>query len=117
MNSRQRRVVIMFCWKCGREVPDDVNYCASCGAAVNTTREEYTVASNDLITRVKELIHEGNVTRIIVQNESGETLLEIPATVGVIGAIVAPWMAALGVIAALATRCKIIVIKKETSSK
>jgi hypothetical protein len=90
-----------------------VNYCSSCGAELNTTREEYSVAGDDLIARVKELIHEGNITRIIVQNESGETLLEIPATVGVIGAIVAPWMAALGVIAALATRCKIIVIKKE----
>ena len=103
----------MFCWKCGHEVSDEVNYCSSCGAELNTTREEYSVAGDDLIARVKELIHEGNITRIIVQNESGETLLEIPATVGVIGAIVAPWMAALGVIAALATQCKIIVIKKD----
>lgn len=106
----------VYCWKCGQEVQDEINYCSSCGAALHTTREEYTVAGDNLIARVKELIHEGNVTRIIVQNESGETLLEIPATVGVIGAIVAPWMAALGVIAALATRCKIIVIKKEAAS-
>ena len=116
MNQDRSRVDVMFCWKCGREVPEDVNYCATCGAALNTTREEYSVAGDDLITRVKELIHEGNVTRIIVQNEAGETLLEIPATVGVIGAIVAPWMAALGVIAALATRCKIVVIKKTPPS-
>jgi hypothetical protein len=106
----------MYCWKCGHEVDDQVNYCSTCGAALHATREEYSVAGDDLITRVKELIHEGNVTRIILQNEQGETLLEIPATVGVLGAIIAPWMAALGVIAALVTRCKIIVIKKATPS-
>lgn len=103
-----------YCERCGRELTEDMNYCPSCGASLKkTTREEYSVSSDDLVKRVKELIHEGNVTRIIVKNEKGETLLEIPATVGVIGAILAPWMAALGVIAALATRCKIIVEKRE----
>jgi len=78
-----------------------------------TVREEFSVSAEDLIKRVKELIHEGNITRIIVKNEEGKTLLEIPATVGVIGAILAPWMAALGVIAALATRCTIVVERRQ----
>jgi len=78
-----------------------------------TWREEFSVSAEDLIKKIKELIHEGNVTRIIVKNEEGKTLLEIPATVGVIGAILAPWMAALGVIAALATRCTIVVERRE----
>jgi len=80
---------------------------------VKTVMEEFSVSAEDLIKRVKELIHEGNITRIIVKNEEGKTLLEIPATVGVIGAILAPWMAALGVVAALATRCTIVVERRE----
>ena len=62
---------------------------------------------------MKELLHEGNVTRIIVKDEKGNLLLEIPATIGVIGVVLAPWLAALGAIAAIATNCKIIVIRRE----
>jgi len=103
-----------YCNRCGRELTEDMDYCPRCGASVKKiVKEEYSVSSDDLVKRIKELIHEGNITRIIVKNEKGETLLEIPATVGVIGTILAPWMAALGVIAALATRCKILVEKRE----
>lgn len=49
-------------------------------------REEFTVSADNLIERVKQLLHEGNVTRIIVKDDAGKVLLEIPATVGVIGA-------------------------------
>jgi len=63
--------------------------------------------------RVQQLLHEGNVTRVIVKDEEGKTLLEIPVTVGVIGVVVAPWLAALGVIAALVTNCRIIVERRE----
>ena len=66
-----------------------------------------------MIEKVKELLHEGNVTRIIVKNEAGKTLLEIPATVGVIGVLLAPWLAALGTIAALAAKCKIVVERRD----
>jgi len=104
----------MYCGKCGKEITEDMNYCPSCGNPLKSTvKEEYSVSSEDLVKKIKEIIHEGNVRRIIVKNEQGETLLEIPATVGVIGALLAPWMAALGVIAALATRCKIVVVRKE----
>ena len=77
------------------------------------TSEELTVSGKNLVDRVGELLHEGNVTRIIVKDEAGKTLIEIPATVGVVGVIVAPWLAALGVIAALVTNCKIIVERRE----
>lgn len=77
------------------------------------TREEFTVSSNDLIERVKQLLHEGNVTRIIVKDDKGNVMLEIPATAGVIGIIIAPWLAALGVIAAYATNCRIVVERRE----
>jgi len=77
------------------------------------TSQEYTVNGNDVVDRVKQLFHEGNVTRVIVKDEAGKTLLEIPATVGVVGAVVAPWLAALGVIAALVTNCRIVVERRE----
>jgi len=76
-------------------------------------REEFSVSADNLIQRVKELIHEGNITRIIVKDEKGKVLLEMPATVGVIGAILVPWMAALGAIAALATKCTLVVERRE----
>jgi hypothetical protein len=63
---------------------------------------------------VKELIHEGNVRRIIVKDETGRILLEIPVTIGLIGVVLVPWLAALGAIAALATRCTIIVERRSS---
>jgi len=71
------------------------------------------MSADDLGKKVKELLHEGNVTRIIIKDEQSKVLLEIPATVGVIGVVLAPWLAALGVIAALATNCRIIVERRE----
>jgi repressor of nif and glnA expression len=76
-------------------------------------REEFSVSADNLIERVKELLHEGNITRIIVKGEAGKVLLEIPATVGVVGVVLAPWLAALGVIAALVTNCRVVVKRRE----
>ena len=98
------------CQICGKDIQEDSKYCNYCGTRQGEyTTEKFSVAANDAIKRVQELLHEGNVTRIRVKDEKGNQLLEIPATVGVVGALLAPWMAALGVIAAIATRCTIIV--------
>ena len=103
-----------YCVKCGAKLSEEAKFCFSCGASVEkVTTEEYSVSSDNLIERVKELLHEGNITRIIVKNEKGDVLLEIPATVGVIGVVLVPWLAALGAIAALATNCRIVVEKRE----
>lgn len=103
-----------YCWKCGARLNDDARFCSVCGAAnAKVTREEFTVSSDDLIERVKQLLHEGNVTRIIVKDEKGKVMLEIPATVGVIGLVLVPWLAALGAIAALAAKCRIVVERRE----
>jgi hypothetical protein len=95
-------------------VKEEDKFCSVCGASVaKFTTEEFSVSGSNLVDRVKELLHEGNVTRIIVKDDKGKVLLEIPATVGVIGAVFVPWLAALGVIAALVTNCRIIVERRE----
>ena len=76
-------------------------------------KEEYRVSGDAMVARIKELIHEGNVRRIILKNEEGRTLIEIPLTLGVVGAILAPAWAAIGAIAALATNLTIVVEKVE----
>ena len=87
--------------KISRMTPDEVK------------TEEYEVSSEDLVKTVKKLIHEGNVRRIMIKDEKGKALLEIPVTVGVIGFVIAPWLAALGVIGAIVTNCTIVVEKRE----
>ena len=105
---------LVYCTKCGSPLKDDDVFCLNCGArAVKITSNEFTVSSGDLVDRVKELLHEGNVTRVIVKNESGKTLLEIPATVGLVGVVLAPWLAALGVITALVTNYRIVFERRE----
>jgi hypothetical protein len=100
--------------ECGKELPEKARYCSQCGMPVRLTEwEEFQVSADDLVGRVKELIAEGNVSRLIVRNERGDTLLEIPVTVGVLGALFAPYLAALGAIAALATRCTIAVERRK----
>jgi hypothetical protein len=74
--------------------------------------EEMKVKGEDLLKKVKELIHEGNIRRIIIKNEEGETYIEIPLTLGVVGMVVAPILAAVGAIAALASNFTIEIVKK-----
>ncbi|MCK5027634.1 MAG: DUF4342 domain-containing protein [Candidatus Pacebacteria bacterium] len=77
-----------------------------------TTKEEFKVSGEDVLKKVKEIIKEGNIRRIIIKNEKGETLIEIPLTVGVVGAVLLPVLAAVGAIATLVTSCTIIVEKR-----
>jgi hypothetical protein len=105
---------VSFCTKCGAKLKEDDRFCYACGAPVaKVVREEFSVSAENLVERVKELLHEGNVTRIIIKSDKGNVLLEIPATIGVIGAVIAPWLAALGAVAALATNCRIVVERRE----
>ena len=78
-----------------------------------TFTEEIKTTGEQLVTKVKELVHEGNVRRIIVKNEEGKTLIEIPLTLGVVGALLLPVAAALGAIAALVADCTIVVERVE----
>jgi hypothetical protein len=75
--------------------------------------EEFKVSGEALVAEIKKLVHEGNVRRIIIKNEEGQTLIEIPLTIGVVGAILLPVWAAIGAIAALAANLTIVVEKVE----
>ena len=75
--------------------------------------QEFTVNGDQVVATVKELVREGNVRRLIIKNEDGRTLVEIPLTFGVIGAALLPIFAAIGAIAALATRCTIVVERQD----
>lgn len=74
-----------------------------------TKKEEFKIKGEELIQKVKELIHEGNIRRIIIKNDAGKTIVEIPLTIGAVGAILAPALAAIGTIAALISKCTIVV--------
>jgi hypothetical protein len=71
------------------------------------------VQGNDLAERVKELVHEGNVRRVVIKREDGDTVAEFPLTVGVVGALVAPMLAAVGALGALLAHCT-IEVERET---
>jgi hypothetical protein len=75
-------------------------------------REEIQVPGTDLVERVKALIHEGNVRHIIIR-QGENTIIEFPLTVGVVGTLLVPWLAAVGAIGALVTNCTIEVVRSE----
>jgi hypothetical protein len=76
--------------------------------------EEFRVEGEKLIAKIKELFHEGNIHRIIIKDKEGKTIMEIPMTLGVVGVLLAPQLAAIGAIAALLTEATIVVEKSET---
>jgi len=75
--------------------------------------EEVQVLGKDLVDRVKALIHEGNVNRIIIKDDKGQTFVEIPVTVAAVGAVAAPVLAAIGALSALVAKFKIVVERAE----
>ena len=103
-----------YCKKCGKELSEDARFCSNCGTEVRGAYwEEANVAADDLISRVKSLIAEGNVRRIVVKNERNDTMLEIPVTAAAVGALLAPYLAALGAIAAIVTRANIRIERRD----
>jgi Domain of unknown function (DUF4342) len=74
-----------------------------------SSTQEFTISGEEVVAKVKELIAEGNIRRIIIKNEEGRTMLEVPLTLGLIGAALLPVLAAIGALAAIATRCTLVV--------
>ena len=75
--------------------------------------EEIQVKGRDLVDKIRELIHEGNVQRIIVKDEHGNTFIEIPVTVAAVGVVLAPLLAAIGAISALVAKFTIVIVRSE----
>lgn len=76
---------------------------------VKTKNESFKVSGENLLKKVKELIQEGNVRKITIKNKKGKEIVEFPLTIGVVGAVIAPVLAAVGALAALIGECTISV--------
>lgn len=81
-------------------------------SAEQPKKEQFKIRGDQIVQKVKELIHEGNVRRIIIKNDKDETVVEIPVTIAVVGTVLVPVLAAVGALAALLTNCTIIVERK-----
>lgn len=75
--------------------------------------ETFKVTGENLLKKVKEIIKEGNVRRIAIKDKKGKILVEFPLTIGVVGAVIAPVLAAVGAIAALIGECTISVERED----
>lgn len=74
----------------------------------NIKREEFKVSGSELVDKIKQLLHEGNIRRIVIKQD-GSTVMEIPLTVAAVGVVLVPVLAAVGALAALITNCSIVV--------
>jgi hypothetical protein len=77
-----------------------------------SNHESFRVSGDEILSKVKEIIKEGNARRIIIKNEKDEIIMEFPLTIGAIGVVLAPIFAAVGTLTAFATHCTIIVEKR-----
>ena len=111
------KISMAKCMDCATELSQDARYCSNCGTQVGLSRDVYDVSAGSLVGKVKEIIQDARVKRIVIKDEKGNLLLSIPITWGTAGAVamitLAPWLAALGVITGIVTRCKIEVEKSK----
>jgi len=84
---------------------------------MTNTKEEFKLSGSEVIEKIKELIHQGNIRRIILKDDTGKPILEIPLTLGVVGAALMPVLAAVGAAAALLAKLTIVVEKDEEEEK
>jgi len=107
--------MVQKCDECGADLPDQAKFCSNCGSQIGIKKEVHQVSAEGLVGKVKEIVKDANVKRIVIKDDKGKVLLSIPVTWGAAGAVVtlafAPWLAALGVIAGIVTRCTIEVEK------
>ncbi len=98
------------------KVSEETNEPADAAADEHVTTEEFRIQGDELVKKVKDLIHEGNIRRIIVKNETGHTLIEIPLTIGVVGGVLSaalfPILAAVGAIGAVVAHLTLVIEKR-----
>jgi hypothetical protein len=106
------------CVECGSDLAPTARFCSFCGVQVGLKKEVFQVSPERLVEKFKEVAKDASVKRIVVRNEKGQTVLSVPVTWGTAGAVatlaLAPWLAAIGVIAAVATKCTLEVEKVPT---
>jgi hypothetical protein len=83
------------------------------GGNTSPNTQEFKLSGDDIMAKIKELVHEGNVRRITIKNEQGDSILEFPLTAGVIGVALLPVWAAIGAVLALAANCTIVVERRD----
>lgn len=105
------------CGECGYELPEGARFCPSCGTQAGLKKDVYSVSGEGLVGKIKEIVRDASVKRILVKDESGKLLLSIPVTWGAVGTVaivtLAPWLAAVGVIAGIVTKCTVEVERME----
>jgi hypothetical protein len=79
----------------------------------NYRTEEFQINGEEIIAKLKELMREGNIRRITIKNEEGRSLVDVPLTFGLVGVLLAPQLAAIGAIAALVTKCTLVIEKTD----
>ncbi|MDD5065705.1 MAG: DUF4342 domain-containing protein [bacterium] len=80
-------------------------------------KNEFKVKGEELLKKIKELVHEGNIRKIIIKDDKGKPYLEIPLTIGIVGIAFAPVLAAVGALAAMASNFTVVIIKKEKGKR
>ena len=104
------------CNECNAEVSTDSRFCQNCGVQIGFRKDIYNgITADGLVSKVKEIIQDARVKRVVVKDDRGKMLVSIPVTWGTAGVVatvaLAPWLAALGVITGLVTRCTVEVEK------
>jgi hypothetical protein len=87
------------------------------GQEEKSNQEFFKVTGDEILTKIKEIIKEGNARKIIIKNDKDEIIMEFPLTIGAIGVVLAPLYAAVGTIAALAMNCTIVVEKRNSEEE
>ncbi len=112
MNNRSPREPIEGkCIECQRELSPDARFCPNCGTQVGIEKDVYSMSSDGLVGKIKEVVKDARVKRVVIKDGKGKTLLSIPVTWGAAGTLavvaLAPWLAAVGVVAGLVTKCTV----------
>ncbi len=105
------------CQECRSDIPLNAKFCPECGTRVGVKKDVYHISADGLVGKVKEIINDAKVKKLVIKDDKDRILISIPITWGTAGAaatiVLAPWLAALGVIAGLVTKCTIEVEKQD----
>ncbi len=85
--------------------------------SASTPVESYQLTGEDVISRIRQIVHEGNVRRVLIKNAEGHVIVEFPLTIGVVGAALVPMWAALGAIVALVSDCTIEIERNDEPNR